>query len=175
MNTNNKIIISLIAVLANNNVIGTKNIIPWHLPADLAWFKANTLGKPIIMGRKTFESIGYPLPERLNIILSRRSNGDHRVTWATSIKHALSVAQNAITRDTAEVMIVGGGDIYTQFLSCADRLYLTHVDTEVMGDTYFPYYPVNEWHRSFIKFFNMNEKNAYNYYFEILERQDILK
>ncbi|WP_367680652.1 type 3 dihydrofolate reductase [Candidatus Fukatsuia anoeciicola] len=168
-------IISLIAVLAKNHVIGVTNTIPWHLPADLAWFKANTLGKPVIMGRKTFESIGHPLPNRLNIILSSRLYSDHGVTWVTSIKHALAVAQNAIVKDTAEVMIVGGGNIYTQFLSYANRLYLTHIDTEVTGDTYFPYYPANEWHRLFIKSFNMNKTNAYNYYFEILERQVIPK
>ncbi len=175
MNTANKMMISLIAALAKDRVIGMTNAMPWHLPADLAWFKANTLGKPVVMGRKTFESIGRPLPKRLNIILSSQSGGDHRVTWVTSIEQALAVAQNTTAGDAVEVMIVGGGNIYTQFLPYADRLYLTHIDAEVTGDTYFPYYSANEWRRSFTKSCNADETNAYRYCFEILERREILK
>lgn len=97
-------IISLIAALAADRVIGMENAMPWHLPADLAWFKRNTLNKPVIMGRKTFESIGRPLPGRLNIVISSQPGTDDRVTWATSIDQALSLAG-----DVEEVMVMGAG------------------------------------------------------------------
>lgn len=95
-------IISLIAALAADRVIGMENAMPWHLPADLAWFKRNTLNKPVIMGRKTFESIGRPLPGRLNIVISSQPGTDDRVTWATSIDDALALAG-----DAEEVMVMG--------------------------------------------------------------------
>ncbi|WP_016601162.1 type 3 dihydrofolate reductase, partial [Yersinia pestis] len=104
-------IISLIAALAADRVIGMENAMPWHLPADLAWFKRNTLNKPVIMGRKTFESIGRPLPGRLNIVISSQPGTDERVTWAASIEEALAFAGNA-----EEVMVMGGGRVYKQFL-----------------------------------------------------------
>lgn len=97
-------IISLIAALAADRIIGMENAMPWHLPADLAWFKRNTLNKPVIMGRKTFESIGRPLPGRLNIVISSQPGTDDRVTWATSIDEALALAG-----DVEEVMVMGAG------------------------------------------------------------------
>lgn len=133
-------IISLIAALAADRVIGMENAMPWHLPADLAWFKRNTLNKPVIMGRKTFESIGRPLPGRLNIVISSQPGTDDRVTWATSIDDALALAG-----DAEEVMVMGGGRVYKQFLDRANRMYLTHIDAEVGGDTHFPDYEPDEW------------------------------
>lgn len=133
-------IISLIAALAADRVIGMENAMPWHLPADLAWFKRNTLNKPVIMGRKTFESIGRPLPGRLNIVISSQPGTDERVTWAASIEEALAFAGNA-----EEVMVMGGGRVYKQFLDRANRMYLTHIDAEVGGDTHFPDYEPDEW------------------------------
>jgi dihydrofolate reductase len=97
-------IISLIAALAADRVIGMENAMPWHLPADLAWFKRNTLNKPVIMGRKTFESIGRPLPGRHNIVLSSRPGTDVGVTWATSLDEALAAAG-----DVEEVMVMAAG------------------------------------------------------------------
>lgn len=159
-------IISLIAALAADRVIGMENAMPWHLPADLAWFKSNTLNKHVIMGRKTFESIGRPLPGRHNIVLSSRPGSVTGVTWATSLNEALAVAG-----DVPEVMVMGGGRIYTQFLARAQRMYLTHIDAEVGGDTYFPDYQPDEWEISFSEYHNADELNSHSCCFEILERR----
>lgn len=159
-------IISLIAALAADRVIGMENAMPWHLPADLAWFKRNTLNKPVIMGRKTFESIGRPLPGRLNIIISSQPGTDDRVTWATSIDNALALAG-----DVEEVMVMGGGRVYQQFLDRANRMYLTHIDAEVGGDTHFPDYEPDEWESTFSEFNDADEANSHSYCFEILERR----
>ena len=159
-------IISLIAALAADRVIGMENAMPWHLPADLAWFKRNTLNKPVIMGRKTFESIGRPLPGRLNIIISSQPGNDDRVTWATSIDNALALAG-----DVEEVMVMGGGRVYQQFLDRANRMYLTHIDAEVGGDTHFPDYEPDEWESTFSEFNDADEANSHSYCFEILERR----
>ncbi|MFI0487817.1 MAG: type 3 dihydrofolate reductase [Yersinia sp. (in: enterobacteria)] len=159
-------IISLIAAMAADRVIGMENAMPWHLPADLAWFKRNTLNKPVIMGRKTFESIGRSLPGRLNIVISSRPGTDDRVTWVTSIEQALT-----LTGDVEEVMIMGGGRVYKQFLDRADRMYLTHIDAEVGGDTHFPDYEPDEWESTFTEFHDADEANSHNYCFEILERR----
>ncbi|PVZ88922.1 type 3 dihydrofolate reductase [Serratia sp. S1B] len=159
-------IISLIAALAADRVIGMENTMPWHLPADLAWFKRNTLNKPIIMGRRTFESIGRPLPGRQNIVLSSQPGSDQGVTWVTSLEQALTAAG-----DVEEVMVIGGGRVYTQFLPKANRLYLTHIDAEVEGDTHFPDYEPDEWESSFSEFHDADEVNSHCYCFEILERR----
>jgi dihydrofolate reductase len=159
-------IISLIAALAADRVIGMENAMPWHLSADLAWFKRNTLNKPVIMGRKTFESIGRPLPSRHNIVLSRCQGSDPSVTWVGSLDDALAAAG-----DAEEVMVIGGGGVYSQFLPRANRLYLTHIDTEVEGDTYFPDYEPDEWDTSFSEFHDADEQNSHSYFFEILEHR----
>ncbi|MCP1065519.1 type 3 dihydrofolate reductase [Serratia symbiotica] len=158
-------IISLIAALAAKHVIGMGNAMPWHLTADLAWFKRNTLNKPVIMGRKTFESISYPLPGRHNIVLSSRSGSESGVSWVSSLDDALAAAGNV-----EEVMVVGGGHIYSQFLARANLMYLTHIDAEVSGDTHFPDYELYEWETSFSEFHDADELNSHSYCFEILER-----
>ena len=117
--------ISLIAALAVDRVIGMENAMPWNLPADLAWFKRNTLNKPVIMGRHTWESIGRPLPGRKNIILSSQPGTDDRVTWVKSVDEAI-----AACGDVPEIMVIGGGRVYEQFLPKAQKLYLTHIDAE---------------------------------------------
>lgn len=159
-------IISLIAALAHNQVIGMQNLMPWHLPADLAWFKRNTLGKPVIMGRKTFESIGRPLPGRLNIVLSHQPEAAQGVIWVSSIDQALATAVNL-----PEVMIIGGGNLYTQFLPYANRLYLTHISAIVEGDTYFPKYENDEWGEAFKECHEADNNKSYRYCFQILERR----
>lgn len=159
-------IISLIAAMAADRVIGMENAMPWHLPGDLAWFKRNTLNKPVIMGRKTFESIGRPLPGRLNIVISSQPGSHDGVTWVTSVDDALSAAVNA-----EEVMIMGGGRVYGQFLKRANRLYLTHIDAEVEGDTHFPDYEPDEWESVFSEFHDADEANSHGYCFEILDRR----
>ncbi len=158
--------ISLIAALAADRVIGMKNAIPWHLPADLLWFKRHTLNKPVIMGRRTFESIGFVLPNRLNIVLSSKPAHDIRVSWATTLDEALALAGLA-----HEVMVAGGGNIYQQFLPRADRLYLTHIDVDVEGDSWFPAYQPDEWRLSFSEYHDADAMHTYGYCFEILERR----
>ncbi|AUX95372.1 type 3 dihydrofolate reductase [Mixta gaviniae] len=158
--------ISLIAALAADRVIGMENAMPWDLPADLAWFKRNTLNKPVIMGRLTWESIGRPLPGRQNIVVSSQPAQVEGVTWVSSLEEALAAAG-----DAEEVMVIGGGRIYEQMLDRADRLYLTHIDAEVEGDTHFPDYEPDEWQSVFSEFHDADEKNSHSYCFEILDRR----
>lgn len=158
--------ISLIAALAADRIIGMENAMPWDLPADMAWFKRHTLKKPVIMGRLTFESIGRPLPGRLNIVVSSQPGTTEGVTWVTSLDEALQAAG-----DAEEVMVIGGGRVYEQMLKRADRLYLTHIDAEVEGDTQFPDYEPDEWQSTFSEFHDADEQNSHSYCFEILDRR----
>ena len=164
--------ISMIAAMAKNRIIGAGNDMPWHLPADLKHFKQVTMGKPVIMGRKTYESIGRALPGRLNIVIT--SNKNYQLPDAavvTSPQAALDQAQ-LHQPDTDEVMIIGGGTIYSAFLSCADTLYLTHIELEVEGDTQFPDY-LNEcsWQEIARESHSPDDKNKYPYTFITLCRQ----
>lgn len=131
--------IALVAAMAVNRVIGKDGDMPWHLPAELQHFKRVTLGKPVVMGRTTYESIGRPLPGRTNIVLSRQyqqpftdANG---VIWVSSPAQAITAAADADT-----LMVIGGGRIYAEFLPLADLLYLTQIKLETAGDTFFPDY-----------------------------------
>jgi dihydrofolate reductase len=142
--------VAIIAAVAANGVIGNANAIPWHLPSDFAHFKRMTKGKPLIMGRKTFESIGRPLPGRTNIVVSRH-DGYHPpgVIVAPSLEAALQQAQVIAKEDRAnEVMIGGGAEIYAQALLIADRMYITHVGANPPGDTYFPAVSMHDWRES---------------------------
>ncbi|MFQ1004454.1 type 3 dihydrofolate reductase [Gilliamella sp. CG22] len=165
--------LSIIVAMAHNRVIGFNNQMPWHLPADLAWFKKNTLNKPVIMGRKTFESIGKALPNRHNIVISRQakteaeSNINPNISWVTSIDEALVVANS---QQCQEVFIIGGGNIYQQVLPFINRLYLTHIDADLQGDTYFPNYAPETWQSVFQEHHQADDKNPYDYNFEVLER-----
>lgn len=133
--------IAMIAAMANNRVIGKDNKMPWHLPEDLRHFKAMTLGKPVVMGRKTFESIGKPLPGRHNIVISRQAGLQiDGVSCVTSFDAAKQVAG-----ECAELVIMGGGQLYAQLLPLADTLYLTHINLDVEGDTYFPAWDGQQW------------------------------
>ena len=133
-------IISLIAALGKNRVIGSDNSIPWKLPADMKRFRELTTGKPVIMGRKTFESIGRPLPNRTNIIITTDKNykADGCIV-VHSVDEALKSAKGS------EIMVIGGAQIYKLFLPKANRMYLTFIDKEFEGDAYFPEYDKNEW------------------------------
>ena len=133
-------IISLIAALGKNNVIGVDNKLPWKLSADLKRFKAITSGKPVIMGRKTFESIGRPLPNRTNIIITRDKN--YRAEGCIAV-HDLDGALKAA--GDGEIMVIGGAQIYAEFLPRAHRMYLTIIEKEFDGDAYFPEYNDHEW------------------------------
>ncbi|WP_174875511.1 dihydrofolate reductase [Vogesella oryzae] len=133
--------LTLVAAMARDNVIGIDNTLPWHLPEDLKHFKAVTLGKPVIMGRKTFDSIGRPLPGRLNIVITRQRDWQHGgVTVAHSLEQALQQAGTV-----EEVCVIGGANLYAQALPLADKLCLTHIELDVAGDARFPALAADEW------------------------------
>ncbi|MGR5058146.1 type 3 dihydrofolate reductase [Vibrio rotiferianus] len=158
-------IISMIAAMADNRIIGKDNQMPWHLPADFAWFKRCTMGKPVVMGRKTYESIGRPLPGRLNIVISRDASLTiEGVTTVTSIENALDVVG-----EVDEVMIIGGGAIYAACLPMANKLYVTHIEAEIEGDTQFPDWG-NEFKETYSEAYQADEKNAYSMRFTVLEK-----
>ncbi|MFT5879533.1 MAG: dihydrofolate reductase [Moritella sp.] len=160
------VIISMIAAMANNRVIGLDNKMPWHLPAELQLFKRATLGKPIVMGRNTFESIGRPLPGRLNIVLSRRAEYQPAgVVVVATLDEAVTAAG-----DVEELMIIGGATIYNQCLAAADRLYLTHIDLTTAGDTWFPDYEQYTWREREYEAYPADANNPYAYRFSLLER-----
>ncbi|UUM30277.1 type 3 dihydrofolate reductase [Vibrio japonicus] len=158
-------IISMIAAMAQDRIIGKDNQMPWHLPADFAWFKRCTMGKPVVMGRKTYESIGRPLPGRQNIVISRDSNlVIDGVTTVTSIDEAIQTAGEA-----EEIMIIGGGTIYEACLGKADKLYITHIEANVDGDTQFPVWS-SEFKETYSENYQADEKNAYDMRFVVLEK-----
>ena len=158
----------MIVAHANNRIIGKDNDMPWHLPADLAYFKKTTLGKPVVMGRKTYESIGRPLPGRKNIVISRDENYKaDGITAVTSVEQALKQAG-----DVEEVMVIGGGAIYQHCLPAAERLYVTHINAEIEGDTQFPEYDIeNDWVLIKSEKHSADEKNAYELDFCLYQRK----
>lgn len=157
---------SLIVATTLNSVIGKDNQMPWHLPADLAWFRQNTTGKPVIMGRKTFESIGRPLPKRTNIVLSRQPFEYEGVVWKDSLESAVD-----FVRDFDEIMLIGGGELFKQYLPQADKLYLTQIQAELDGDTFFPQLNWDEWEIEFDEYRKADEQNCYDCRFLILIRK----
>lgn len=162
-------IISLIAAVDRNLGIGKDNRLPWHLAEDLKRFKSLTMGHHLIMGRRTFESIGRPLPGRVSIILSRRPEYTlEGVLMARSLADALRIARES---GETEVFILGGGDVFAQAMPLASRIYLTRVDVEVDVDTYFP--PVNseDWDERFVSRHPADQKNEYPHAFYILEKK----
>lgn len=157
----NKPLISLIAAMANNRIIGKDNQMPWHLPADLAHFKALTLGKPIIMGRKTYESIGRALPGRKNIVMSRdKEYKCEDCETVTSFEAAIKLVE-----DVEEVMIIGGGYLYAETMPQADKLYLTFIDLDVEGDTQFPEFEQLNLTEQKREKYLKDETNPYDYEF----------
>lgn len=159
-------LISLIVAMAKNGVIGRDNRLPWRLPADLAHFKRVTMGKPMVMGRKTWESLPGLLPGRRHIVVTRdRHYHAEGCTLVHSLEQALEVAG-----EVPEVMVVGGGTIYKELLPQADRLYLTQVDTEVVGDARFPEIDSSQWRELSRESHAADERNAFDYTFLELER-----
>lgn len=161
--------LSLIAALAANNVIGRNNQVPWRLPTDLRRFKALTMGHHLIMGRKTFDSVGRPLPGRVNVVITRREEWSAAgVTVVHSLEQALRVAAEA---GDAEAFIAGGAEIYELAIHRADRMYLTRVHAEVEGDTFFPEFDdVSEWRLVDAEHFEADERNEYPFSFLTYDR-----
>lgn len=150
-------IISLIAAMDRNRLIGNNNQLPWHLPVDFAHFKAVTMGKPVVMGRKTYASIGRALPGRQNIVLSRDSGyAEDNIDVAHNLDHAITLAGEA-----EEVMVIGGSTIYQLALPRVTRIYLTVVDAEFEGDAWFPELDMAEWSLAEQSCSEIDEKNAW--------------
>lgn len=158
--------LSIIAALGRDRVIGIENRLPWHLPADLRHFKRLTLGKPVLMGRKTHESIGRPLPGRLNIVLSR----DPAFRPAGCVVVDSVAAARAAAAGAEELMVMGGAGLYEQLLAVADRLYLTLIDAEFTGDAYFPDYGLYRWQELESEAHAPDADNPYPYRFVTLAR-----
>ncbi|WP_421255384.1 type 3 dihydrofolate reductase [Aeromonas sp. 600282] len=161
--------ISMIAAMAHDRVIGKDNQMPWHLPADLAHFKRVTLGKPVLMGRKTFESIGRPLPGRRNLVISR--NPDYQaegIEVVGSVEAALALLAGS---SVEELMVIGGGHLYAEMLPSADCLYLTRIDLAVEGDTRFPAFDDGQWQRVDCESHPADDKNPHPYSFETWQRR----
>ena len=159
-------IISLIVAMDHNGVIGNNGTLPWRLSSDLQHFKKITMGKPIIMGRKTHESIGRPLPGRDNVVISRDKNYQAK---NCTVLHSLECVY-AKYHDNDEIMIMGGADLYQQTLDKARRIYLTEVHADLEGDTYFPKYDKEQWKEIERLDFKSDEKNEHDYSFVILEK-----
>ncbi|NQW41932.1 MAG: dihydrofolate reductase [Bacteroidetes bacterium] len=161
--------ISLIAAMDKNNAIGYKNELLWHLPDDFNWFKEKTKGKPMVMGRNTMLSLGKPLPNRLNIVVSSKNEAIiEGFIYAKNLEETVTL----VPADTEELMVIGGGKVYAQMLHKAHKIYITKVHNEWPNvDTFFPHWPTNEWEQTYHEIHPKDEKHAYSFEFLILERK----
>lgn len=159
-------ILSAIVAMSENNAIGKGNQLPWHLPDDLKFFKRTTIGKPVLMGRKTFESLGRPLPGRLNIVISRQK--DLSLPDGVLLYNNLEAAiQRLAEENTEEGFIIGGGNIYQQAMPLLQQLYITQVHTVLKdADTFFPEVNTSEWEMTWQEKHDADEKHAYSFTFQ---------
>ncbi len=160
--------LAFIVAVAANGVIGRDNKLPWHIPDDLKWFKENTMGKPIIMGRKTFESLGRILPGRPHIVISRNQDfAAEGVHLARSIDEAIQIGNNLAEKlEVDEIMVIGGENVYRQMLPLVSRVYRTYVDLRPEGDAYFPDLDI-DWQ---IVSEQKNCWNDTNFFFQVVEK-----
>lgn len=159
--------ISFIVAVAENNVIGKDNQMLWHLPEDMKWFKKNTLGCDVIMGKKTFYSLPFrPLPKRKNIVITRSDERIDGCIMASSIQDALEKMDNE-----KENFVIGGGTVYAQFMPFVSKLYITKVHAHFEGDTYFPEINPDKWTMIFSEKHMKDEKHAFDFEFQIFERK----
>ena len=165
-------IISLIVAASTNNAIGKDNKLLWHLPNDMKFFKNTTWGMPVVMGRKTFEALaGEPLPGRFNFVITRNANWDpgrEKVKKAPDLPTALELADDT---DCKETFVIGGGEIYKEAMSIADRIYMTRVHAVLEGDTFFPVIDETQWTLISNLDFPTDEKHAYAYSFQLWEKK----
>lgn len=161
--------ISLVVAAAENNVIGKNNELLWRLPNDMKFFKNTTWGLPVIMGRKTFESMGKALAGRTNIVITRQE--DWKAPSAITVKSLQEALDAAAATDAKQVNIIGGGEIYRQSMGMAHRIFLTRVHAVLEGDTYFPEINEKEWKLVSNMDFQADEKHAYAYSFQIWEKR----
>jgi dihydrofolate reductase len=158
---------SLVVAVARNGVIGRNNALPWRLPEDLAYFKRVTLGAPVIMGRRTYQSIGKPLPGRKNIVVTRDRSF---AAPGCIVVHSLDEAWRE-AGDVPEVFVIGGTSLFGEALPCADVIHLTEVDAEVEGDTYFPPLDRTQWHETEVARHAADARHAYPFRIVRLERR----
>ncbi len=165
--------ISMIAAIDKNRLIGNGPHIPWQLPADLQHFREMTIGKPVVMGRKTFETLPKPLTKRKNMILTRNRNytAPKECIVAHSVEDVIKTAKTLYENGSTELMICGGAPIYAAFLSYASRLYLTQIHAAFEGDVYFPEFDWNEWEEVSRTDHKADEKNPHQYSFLILQKR----
>lgn len=166
--------IAMIWAMAQNRVIGRGNKLPWHLPNDLKYFKQVTTGKPVIMGRKTYDSIGKPLPNRYNIVISRDASLNIAgVKTVQSLEEAIELAAaECLISGNEEVIVMGGAEIYQQCLPQADRFYVTLVHADVLGDAYFPEIDLNRFTLLAREDFKADGPNPYDYSFCVYQREE---
>jgi dihydrofolate reductase len=166
--------ISLIAAVARNNVIGADQDIPWRIPSDFAWFKRQTMGKPMIMGRKQFETFPKPLPGRPHIVVTRSTDyAAEGVHVVHTIDDAVKLAERlAAESQVDEIMVIGGGNLYAQAIAQADRLYISHVDLAPEGDVVFPVIDPSVWRLVETPDVTPSDKDSAAYRICIYERQD---
>ena len=164
--------LALVWAMAQNRVIGRNNNLPWYLPEDLKYFKRITLGKPVIMGRRTFDSIGKPLPGRTNIVVTRNTAFQPEgVKTVNSLEAARDLCESIADIDGVnEAMVIGGSEIYHLALPLADKLYLTEVHADVEGDALFPVFDRSAWRETFREDFAASGQNPYPYSFVVLEK-----
>ncbi|WP_175991286.1 dihydrofolate reductase [Bacillus sp. Marseille-Q1617] len=160
--------ISFIVAMDSKSAIGKNNELPWHLPADLAFFKRVTMGNPIVMGRKTFESIGRALPGRENVIVTR--DRQYRAKDCTII-HSVEKISEIQSSTTEEMFVIGGAEIFKEVFPIADRLYITLIEEEFGGDTFFPSFNQDEWELISKEKGPTDDKNPYDYYFLTYDRK----
>lgn len=163
--------ISLLVAMSRNHVIGINNDLPWHLPDDLQYFKKTTTGNTIIMGRKTYESIGRPLPNRRNVVITR--GNDEFPEEVEVIRDLETVKKWNEENPKDHLFVIGGGVIFDQVLPFADCLYITWIDEDFEGDTYFPKFSLSEWELTSKTKGKKDEKNPYDYYYLIYERKKV--
>jgi dihydrofolate reductase len=165
--------IAMIAAVAENGVIGNDQTIPWRIPSDFAFFKRTTMGKPMVMGRKQFETVGKPLPGRTNIVVTRQKGyKPEGVLVFDTIEAALERAREiAVADGVDEIMIIGGGEIYEQFMGRADRLYISHVDLHPEGDVRFPAIKPEDWVVVDLPEVAPSEKDSATYRVKVYERR----
>ena len=159
--------ITLIVAVADSGVIGRDNTLPWHLPEDLKRFKRLTMGKPMVMGRKTFESIGKPLPGRQNIVVTRDANYQRD---GVTVVHDLDAAVRA-AGDVPEIMVIGGAELFRLSLPLAGRIHLTRVHGDIVGDVLWPALDVREWQVIEREHHDADERHAYSMTFEVWEKR----
>lgn len=166
--TTDKVRLSLLVAASENDVIGKDNQLPWHLPNDLKYFKNQTWAMPILMGRKTFDSIGKPLPGRKSIVITRNSDWSHE---GVDVVHSLDEAiEKAKSYGAREIFVIGGAEIFRSSFKDADRIYLTRVHQQVEGDVYFPKLEPSEWSLVQDRYCAADEKNAYAHTFQVWDR-----